>query len=247
MTTAIIDPTRPALLFDGKARIHSTCRDCGEAMLVTSAIKHTHPNCTEKPTRLETLLTGWISAVMASDYQSAALTDQEIKRLTEQPPDLLSAATLYARWSWPVFPLAAHGKVPAVPKSKGGQGFKDAKTDVARIERWWSKHPDHNIGLATGHLFDVIDIDPRHDGVQSFLNLLTEYKLPDVHAIATTASGGMHLYVKPTGKGNFANLRPGVDYRGRGGYVVTPPSTLGTPGRSYTWLTEPSPIIKEHV
>jgi hypothetical protein len=29
-----------------------------------------------------------------------------------------------------------------------------------------------------------------------------------------------------------------------GGYVVGPPSTLGKPGRDYTWLVEPSPIIK---
>jgi len=26
--------------------------------------------------------------------------------------------------------------------------------------------------------------------------------------------------------------------------VVAPPSTLGAPGRAYSWLTDPSPVIK---
>jgi Bifunctional DNA primase/polymerase, N-terminal len=253
MTTAM------TMLFGGLLPVHSTCRDCHQGMLVTNACVHVHPNCTEHKTRLETLLVGWVSCVMAGNYESAELTDKEIQQITSEPPDLCSAAIEYAGWGWPVFPLKAGcgitncrhctplspcGKKPAVPKSIGGQGFKDAKTDVNRIGRWWQRHLAHNIGLATGHRFDVIDIDPKHGGVQSFLKLLQDKDLPDCHGIAVTASGGMHLYVKPTGKGNFANLRPGIDYRGRGGYVVAPPSTLGQPGRDYGWLTDPSPEIK---
>jgi hypothetical protein len=165
--------------------------------------------------------------------------------------DIGSAAYEYTKWRWPVFPLARHGKAPAIPKTKGGKGFKDATTDSTRIEKWWDRHPDHNIGLATGHMFDVIDIDtkdsdgnPSSAGVMSFMELLESGKIPECHGVAITASGGTHLFVKATGKGNYAGIRPGIDYRGLGGYVVAAPSTLGRPGRSYSWLVEPSPIIK---
>jgi hypothetical protein len=79
--------------------------------------------------------------------------------------------------------------------------------------------------------------------------------IPIAHAVVATAGsdaiknsparpGGLHLYVKATGRGNFANVRPGIDYRGLGGYVVAPPSTLGTRVRTWTFAVEPSPIIK---
>ena len=38
-------------------------------------------------------------------------------------------------------------------------GVKDATTNRARILAWWTRHPQANIGLATGHTFDVLDVD----------------------------------------------------------------------------------------
>jgi hypothetical protein len=115
---------------------------------------------------------------------------------------------------------------------------------VARIGKWWMRHPSHNIGVSTGLAFDVIDVDPRNGGVDSFLELLQTGDLPEVHGIAVTASGGMHLYVKPRNTRCFPGLREGIDYKARGGYVVAPPSTLGQRGRDYTWLVVPSPALK---
>jgi hypothetical protein len=51
-----------------------------------------------------------------------------------------------------------------------------------------------------------------------------------------TPRGGRHLYVAPSGDGNAANFRPGLDYRGAGGYVVAPPS-IGPNGKRYDWIT----------
>ena len=38
-------------------------------------------------------------------------------------------------------------------------GVKDATTNRARVLAWWTRHPQANIGLATGHTFDVLDVD----------------------------------------------------------------------------------------
>lgn len=248
ITGPIIDPTNPPRLFDGKLNVSSTCRDCGELMTILHAEDKSHPTCARVETQLESLATLWLSEVKKGDDAQANLTEQLMREVAVL--DIGSAATEYTQWQWPVFPLATQSKVPAIPKPKG-KGFKDATTDTSRIERWWTKHPTHNIGLATGHLFDVIDIDtkdadgkPDPSGVKSFMALMESGDIPEVHAVAVTASGGMHLYVLPTGRGNYAGVRPGVDYRGLGGYVVAPPSVLSGPGRTYTWLTEPSPIIK---
>lgn len=247
--TVIYDPACPPTIFDGLLDVWSSCKSCGEMMKVIVPHQKHHPCCDEYVDPLDALATGWLTCILAGDTESAALTEAELNKPI--PVDLASAAVQYAQWGWHVFPLAARSKLPAIPKRKGGKGFKDATTDVDRIKRWWTRHPEHNIGLATGHVFDVIDMDtkdsdgnPSPRGPLSFSNLLLEKCLPEAHAVAVTASGGLHLYVKATGKGNFAGLRPGIDYRGRGGYVVAPPSHLGLVGRAYNWLTDPSPKLK---
>lgn len=247
--TVIYDPHYPPVIYDGLLDVYSTCRDCGQRMKVITADQHSHPTCATVQTQLESLSDLLCMEQRTGDEEAERDTIALINSLVDI--ELADAAMTFTEWGWPVFPLAKHAKAPAIPKRKGGKGFKDATTDTGRIKRWWTRHPEHNIGLATGHTFDVIDIDtkdsdgnPSPEGVRSFMKLLEGHDLPQCHGIAVTASGGMHLYVKPTGKGNFAGLRPGIDYRGLGGYVVAPPSTLGAPGRSYTWLVEPSPIIK---
>lgn len=247
--TVIYDPHYPPVIYDGLLDVYSECRDCGGLMKVITAEERSHPTCATVQTQLDSLGDLYLSELKAGDHMQANLTAGLMAEC--RVLELADAAMTFTEWGWPVFPLTKHAKTPAIPKRKGGKGFKDATTDTARIKKWWTRHPDHNIGLATGHRFDVIDIDtkdsdgnPSPEGVRSFMQLLESHDLPQCHGIAVTASGGMHLYVKPTGKGNFAGIRTGIDYRGLGGYVVAPPSTLGAPGRSYTWLVEPSPIIK---
>lgn len=245
----IINPDNPVRVFDGRLPVSSTCRDCGQIMTVINAADKSHPTCVKVETQLESLGTLWVSEVEKGDDAQADLTEQLMREVGVL--DIGSAASEYTTWGWPVFPLGHHSKQPAIPKRLGGKGFKDATTDTSRIDKWWTKHPDHNIGLATGHSFDVIDIDTKDSdgkpsplGVESFMSLMDSGDIPPVHGVAVTASGGMHLYVTPTGRGNYAGVRPGIDYRGLGGYVVAPPSRLDGVGRTYTWLCEPSPIIK---
>lgn len=139
----------------------------------------------------------------------------------------LGAALWYAEHGLRVFPLEVGGKRPL----PGSRGCKDATTDPERIRAWWAADPTRNLGLATGHLVDVIDVDGSA-GVHSWAQL---GDLPPVlGTVSTPRAGGTHLYVAATGDGNAAGLWPGIDYRGRGGYVVAPPSR-GAGGVPYRW------------
>lgn len=136
----------------------------------------------------------------------------------------LDAALDYAARGWPVHPLRPGQKVPAT-----ANGCKDATLDAERITAWWARHPDSNIGLATGHAFDVVDIDnwDAADRVQELAG-------PDWPTGPTTITPrGWHVYLEPSGRGNAAGIIPGLDYRGRGGYVVVPPSVVGDV--AYIW------------
>lgn len=253
---------------------YSTCADCGERLQVTRYGETVHYGCTRHMTTAEWLAEQFLIAAMAEDNDEAARLQVMIDDIDNAPPRLGAAAGLYASWGWPVFPLRSPCGLAGCSKCAGGtlcakrpatrHGFKDATTDADRIFAWWSRHPQSNIGLATGHRFDVIDVDgcggPSGHPVAGIWALdalqreaaehLSERglpdgrgRLPDCHGRAMTASGGVHLYVEASGRGNKAALRPGIDYRGIGGYVVAPPSTLGLRGRAWSWSVKPSPVI----
>jgi hypothetical protein len=115
-------------------------------------------------------------------------------------------------------------------------GVKDATCNRARILAWWTRHPHANIGLATGHTFDVLDVDGL-TGAHAIRTLAATHGLVSSGPLVRTGGGGWHFYVAPTGLGN---VRPAdlahVDWRGWGGYVVAPPSRHAS-GRPYQWST----------
>jgi hypothetical protein len=114
-------------------------------------------------------------------------------------------------------------------------GVKDTTCNRARVLAWWSSHPHANIGLATGHLFDVLDVDGP-EGEQAIRTLAAAYGLASSGPLVRTGGGGWHFYLTPTGLGNVhpRDLEQ-VDWRGRGGYVVAPPSRHAS-GHPYRWL-----------
>lgn len=145
------------------------------------------------------------------------------------PPGLLDAALWYATLGIPVFPLEPCGKRPY----PGSHGCKDATCDPAVIQAWWAAAPTSNIGIATGHTVDVIDLDGAL-GVKSWAGEMWDSMPAIIGTVRTRRPGGWHLYVTPTGMGNRAAMFPGVDYRGRGGYVLAPPSIVD--GITYRWV-----------
>ncbi|WP_301144840.1 bifunctional DNA primase/polymerase [Mycolicibacterium fortuitum] len=244
---------------------YSTCQACGDALIVTTDDQRTHPDCPPTPGReAELLAKQWLSIatqgvddeLTAHQRMNMEALETRIAELDAAPAKLRDAALWYASIGWPVFPLRRIGgrcdgdkkcqrlgvcQCPKKPAIKNG--LNGATTDTARIASWWDRYPDSNIGLATGHAFDVIDVDAPA-GYAS-LRAMEAAGLPwDVHGKAVTASAGLHLLIAPTGEGNTAGIMPGIDYRGKGGYIVAPPSNLGVPGRAWSWVVSPSPRIK---
>jgi Bifunctional DNA primase/polymerase, N-terminal len=113
-------------------------------------------------------------------------------------------------------------------------GVKDATCNRARILAWWTRHPQANIGLATGHLFDVLDVDGPA-GAQAIQVLAATHGLQSSGPLVRTGGDGWHFYLVPTGLGNVQPRElEHVDWRGRGGYVVAPPSRHAS-GHPYHW------------
>lgn len=246
---------------------YSTCSDCHGPLIVTDerayqrGLRHHdgEPPCRPaRPSELDWLCAQYLKAIEAGDSKLEAELAERIWGLQHRPPKLLDAALAYAGWGWPVFPLYPRGSVhPYTRKECTGKtpasrhGVLDATTNIEHIRRYWSANPDHNIGLATGLHFDVIDVDRA--GIEQYHQWIDEAAatrdnvgiLPDCHGKVITANAGYHLYVRPSGRGNAASRHaPGIDYRGKGGYVVAPPSTLGEPGKAWGWLIYPSPLIR---
>jgi Bifunctional DNA primase/polymerase, N-terminal len=114
-------------------------------------------------------------------------------------------------------------------------GVTDATCNRARVLAWWTRHPQANIGLTTGHRFDVLDVDGPA-GAHAIQELAATHGLHSSGPLARTGGGGWHYYLTPSGLGNAcpAGLEH-VDWRGRGGYVVAPPSRHAS-GNPYQWV-----------
>jgi hypothetical protein len=168
---------------------------------------------------------------------------------------MLDAALRYAGRGLPVFPLwpvlpfkygftcacgktircDSPGKHPIPHLTPNG--LKHATTDERTIKDWWTVQLDANIAIATGAVI-VIDIDPRHGGDRSLVELeRTNCELPPTWRVHT-GGGGKHIYLAAppeiTIKNSAGQLGAGIDVRGHGGYVVAPPSKHKSGGK-YEW------------
>ena len=145
------------------------------------------------------------------------------------------ALQLLLKHGFSVFPIVPNGKIPF----PGTKGFKDASKDPDTITRMFSQRPGANVAIATGDVSGVfiLDID-NHVGGGDGRGSLQELEklhgeLPETVEVLTP-SGGRHLYFKQVpGLRSVVNIRPGVDTRANGSYVVCPPSVFE--GNAYVW------------
>jgi hypothetical protein len=163
--------------------------------------------------------------------------------------ELINAALGYAARGWHVVPL--HNPAGAACSCGKGDncsspakhprtehGLKDATTDPAIIGAWWARWPNANIGLRTGIGFDVLDID-GDEGRASLHAALEQHGPLPKGPVTRTGGGGAHILFATTGGGNRAGILPKVDWRGRNGYIVAPPS-VHISGQSYRWFAAPT-------
>jgi len=161
-----------------------------------------------------------------------------------QKNTMLDYALRYAAMGWHVVPLhcitisgncscgstkcKSPGKHPSTLN-----GVKDASTNPDVIRNWFAKHG--NIGIACGVSgFDVIDIDPRNGGDETWAALVRQHGEAPETVIANTGGGGFHyLYQIPEGM-ELIRFGPGIDVKKDGGYIVVEPSNHAS-GAQYQW------------
>lgn len=153
----------------------------------------------------------------------------------------LAEALRLASMGISVIPLIPGEKTPAI---KSWEPFQERIATKNEITSWWSRMPKANVAIVTGPVSGLCVVD--HDKYKSDYDEETALKyFPDDidTPMASTPRGGIHQYFSwpedfsPTIK---AGLLPGIDFRGKGGYIVAPPSVNGT-GRAYEWIT---PLVR---
>jgi P4 family phage/plasmid primase-like protien len=170
--------------------------------------------------------------------------------LSKKPPhDLLAAALQYAALGLSVVPVHTikHGGSCSCKEGKSCgrpgkhprtlHGIHDATRNRAAIESFWTRWPDANIGIATGHASGivVIDVDPRNGGLETFEELQAELgPLPETPMVLTGGDGAHLLFDLPPITVRKHTAGPGVDVLDEGCMMVAPPS-LHVSGKRYSW------------
>lgn len=146
---------------------------------------------------------------------------------------ILEHTKLYAGMGWRIFPCKSNDKTPMI---KNWQSR--ASNDSAIIKSWWQRWPDANIAICTGGGLEVLDVDYDGNGHFSMRELREHYDFPTVPTVET--SNGCHHYFINSGKdiGNKVKFLNGLDWRGKGGYIIAPPS-IHPSGSKYIWSIRP--------
>ena len=196
-----------------------------------------------KPITVAELEAELAEALAAGNTELVEAIGADIDRRTTRPSSAppLAAALWYAGLGLWVFPLSPGSKVPY----RGSNGLDDATNDPASVTGLFGEYPPtSNVAIATGHLVDVVDIDGPVGVASMSAHLLNEDgswkpKYPMLGTVSTPRPGGKHIYVPAVeGQGNRAEMAPGIDYRGTGGYVVAPTSRIidGKYPGPYEWV-----------
>lgn len=139
------------------------------------------------------------------------------------------AALALAAAGLQVLPIVHGSKRPLTPN-----GLVDASSVPDQLAGWWRRWPEANVAIATGGSgVDVLDVDRRQsgNGFDVLPRLLRAGHGRTLLAAVATPNDGLHLYYPAAPdrpQRPWALTRYHVDFRGTGGYVLVPPSTVET-------------------
>jgi hypothetical protein len=141
-----------------------------------------------------------------------------------------------------LFPIVPQGKVPF----KGFAWKEKATNDQQQLRSWFEQFPACNWAARTGpeaKVF-VLDVDGE-DGRASLGLILKHGAFPPTLTTFTGNEWGLHCWFRYPAKGDLLNsvgkIAPGLDVRGRDGYVVVPPSVHQN-GTQYAFDNEDADI-----
>jgi hypothetical protein len=161
-----------------------------------------------------------------------------------------ASAADYARQGWKLVPLHSprpDGSCDCRGRHDAGSIGKhprltawvaEASADSETVAAWWRQWPMANIGAIAGEAFDAFDIEAAH--VDRFTSYQGDRQLPET-AIARSGSGGLHIFVAPSGRRHTSKLFIDGTHIGEykaSGQVVLAPSVSGR--GQYSWLWWPT-------
>jgi hypothetical protein len=147
------------------------------------------------------------------------------------------AALDYVARGWSVIPLRVKDKKPAI---SSWIQFQKERASAERIEDYWNRNPQANIGIVTGSVSGIIVLDvDGPEGDASLKRIEARFgELPET-PMSTTGKGRHYIFNHPGGDlRNFAKRGINLDFRGDGGYIVAPPS-IHPNGSIYRWEISP--------
>lgn len=148
--------------------------------------------------------------------------------------DLHATARAYAADGIPVFPCISNADGRALaPKERKkpacAGGYLAATTDVATVDTWWAENPEYNIGVCPETAGWAV-VDQEAEGEGAWSKLQEEFGAVETYTVKTPG-GGKHFYFKGSlpsrVRVSFHGEKLPLDTRGRGGYVLVPPSIVG--------------------
>jgi hypothetical protein len=138
-----------------------------------------------------------------------------------------------------VFPLIENGKIPALD---AWQHWAE-NSSIDKVEEFAAARPNCNWGLYCGASgLTVIDVDTKEGkvGLESLKEVQAGNSVLPRTTVASTPTGGYHIYYKGQCPSSVSALAKDIDTRGEGGYVVLPYSKIN--GKAYE-IAQADPIV----
>lgn len=169
----------------------------------------------------------------------------------EPTDDLRQHALAYSELGLEVFPLNAN-KTP-----KTTHGWKEATTNPGQIDAWWTRWSGALIGCRVPKQLVLLDVDPRHGGVETWklIKKLWAPPLTRAHKSGRGDGGGHTWWDRPSDKLSVRKLDDWAKEHGVGHavsetrwvsgidvlhwdhrYTILPPSPHPDTGHPYVWV-----------